>query len=141
MRIGESTYLRNSWSFNFLLLIKYLGYLNNYLHSTKLTRDSKWILSSNLNHCTVRTKTFRDPVTAPSNICRSFRTQDFFSCRIFLGCCQIEFNWDFRMSYRPWVSDNLKSTVKVGREGSMSISDRKSKEAATLGSSDFLFFW
>ena len=58
-----------------------------------------------------------------------FGPKTFFSCRNFLGGCQIEFNWDFRMSYRPWVSDNLKSTVKVGREDSMSTSDRKSKEA------------
>ena len=130
-------YIRNSWSFNFLLLIKYLGYLNNYLHSTKLTRDSKWILSANLNHCAY--ENFSRPSYCPVQYLSFVSDPRLFSCRIFLGCCQIEFNWDFRMSYRPWVSDNLKSTVKVGREGSMSISDRKSKEAATLGSSDFLF--
>ena len=128
LRIWESWY--------FFYWFKQISHINNYLHFTKLTRDFKWEFFQP-TWTTVRMKTFRDPVTAPSNICRSFRTQDFFSCRNFLGGCQIEFNWDFRMSYRPWVSDNLKSTVKVGREGSMSISDRKSKEGVTF----FLRIW
>ena len=88
-------------------------------------------------HCAY--ENFSRPSYCPVQYLSFVSDPRLFSCRIFLGCCQIEFNWDFRMSYRPWVSDNLKSTVKVGREGSMSISDRKSKEAATLGSSDFLF--
>ena len=103
-------------------------------------RHSARILSTNLNYCEYE-NFLRSPVSAPANTCRSFWTRRLFPCRIFLGCCpscccQIEFNWDFRMSYLPWVSDNLKSTVKVVREGSMSISDRKSKEADWLSCFD-----
>ena len=36
-----------------------------------------------------------------------FGPKTLFSCRNFLGGCQIEFNWDFKMSYRPSVLEFL----------------------------------